>query len=60
MKNEKYLKEKEIENQPQAIEPKEIIILLDLIKSHICKIFWDDGGNGTGFFYYIPMGWDNF
>ena len=60
MKKEKYIKEKEIANQPQAIDPKEMIILLDLIKTHICKIFCNDGGHGTGFFCYIPMGWGNF
>ena len=35
-------------------------ILLDLIKTHICKIYCKDGGEGTGFFCQIPKGFCNF
>ena len=56
---EKYIKEKEVPNQPKAIDTKEMYTLLNLIKTHICKIYCKDGSHGTGFFCYIPIGWGN-
>jgi hypothetical protein len=55
-----YIKEKELANQPKPIGKKELIILLDLVKKHICKINCKDGSHGTGFFCYVPIGWGNF
>ena len=55
MKNENYIKEKKLDNQPKAIDQKETNILLDLLKN-VCKIFCNKGGYGTGFFCKIPIG----
>ena len=60
MKKDNYIKEKEITNQAQAMDPEELITLLDLIKTHVCKIYCKDSGHGTGFFCYIPIGPSNF
>ena len=73
MKKKKYIKEKEIKNQSQAIDSEEMIILLDLMKTHICKINTkeesdenneneesgeSEESHGTGFFCNIPIGWN--
>ena len=58
MKKEKYIEEKEIPNQPQAIDANEMFTLLNIIKTHICKIYCKDGSHGTGFFCNIPIGWN--
>ena len=60
MKNEDYIREKELANQPKAFDPDEMSNLIELIKTHICKIYCKDGSHGTGFFCYIPIGWGNF
>ena len=60
MKKDNYIKEKELANQPKAIAAEEMIILLDLIKTHICKIYCKDGSHGTGFFCNIPIGWNKY
>ena len=60
MIEENYIREKELPNQPQAIPIKEMIILLNLIKTNICKIYCKDGSHGTGFFCNIPNGWGNY
>ena len=59
MKKESYIKEKEIVNQPQAIDTEEMSNLLDLMKTHICKINCKDGSHGTGFFCNILNDWNN-
>ena len=59
MAEENYIKEKELANQPQAIPAKEMKALLELIETHICKIYCEDGSHGTGFFCNIPFGWGN-
>ena len=59
-KEEDYIKEKELANQPKAIPLEDMITLVDLTKTHICKITCKDGTHGTGFFCYIPIGWGNF
>ena len=60
MKKDNYIKEKELANQPKAIAAEEMIILLDLIKTHICKIYCKDGSHGTGFFCNIPISWNKY
>ena len=60
MKNEDYIREKELANQPKAFDPDEMSNLIELIKTHVCKIKCNDGSHGTGFFCYIPIGWSNF
>ena len=59
-KEDYYIKEKELVNQPKAIPLGEMIQLVDIIKTHICKITCKDGTYGTGFFCYIPIGWGDF
>jgi len=58
MEEEKYIKEKELSNLPKSIPAKQMIILLDLLKANICKIYCNDGRRGTGFFCNIEIGWD--
>ena len=60
MTEENYIREKELANQPKAIPTKEMIILLNLIKANICKIYCKDGSHGTGFFCNIPIGWSHY
>jgi len=59
MEEEKYIKEKELSNLPRSIPAKQMIILLDLLKTNICKIYCNDGNHGTGFFCNIEIGWNN-
>ena len=59
MSKEEYIKEKELHNQSKAIPTEEMMDLIDLIKTHVCKITCKDGTHGTGFFCYIPIGWGN-
>jgi hypothetical protein len=47
MEEEKYIKEKQLSNQPQAIPAEELIILLGLLKSNICKITTTNDIHGT-------------
>ena len=54
-----YVKEKELLNQPKAIPVEELNILLELVKTRICKIC-KDKYYGTGFFCKIPIGWGNY
>ena len=56
MENKEYIPEKHIPNQPKSIPTEEMKILLDLTKTHICKIYCKDGGKGTWFFCHIPKG----
>ena len=58
MNKEDYIKEKQLANQPTSFDPDEMSILIELVKTHICKIKCKDG-NGTGFFCNIPIGWGN-
>ena len=58
MKEENYIKEKELLNQPKAIPVEEMAILLSLIKAQICKIEYKDGSHGTGFFCNISNDWN--
>ena len=58
-KDDDYIKEKELPNQPRAIPTEELITLVDLIKTNVCKITCKDGTHGTGFFCNIPIGWSN-
>ena len=58
-KEDDYIKEKELANQPKAIPLEDMITLVDLTKTHVCKITCKDGTHGTGFFCYIPIGWGN-
>ena len=60
MNRENYVREKELANQPKAIPTEEMITLLDLIRTHICKIYCKDESHGTGFFCNIPIGWNNY
>ena len=60
MSKEDYIKEKELPNQSKAIPTEEMITLVDLIKTHVCKITCNDGTHGTGFFCKIPIGWGNY
>ena len=60
MSKEDYIREKELSNQSKAISVEEMVILLDYLKTHICKIKCKDGGHGTGFFCKIPIGWSNY
>ena len=60
MTEETYIKEKQLLNQTQAIPTKEMFILLNIIKTHICKIYLKDNSHGTGFFCNIPNGWGNY
>ena len=59
MEKEKNIKEKELANLPKVIGTKELRILIDLVKDHICKIKCKDGSYGTGFFCYIPIDFGN-
>ena len=59
MRKEKYIEEKELSYQPQAIDPREMMKLLGLLKN-VCKIFCTDSGYGTGFFCRIPTGWGSY
>ena len=58
MKEEKYIKEKELANIPKAIPYEEMMNLADLIKTNICKINCKDGSHGTGFFCNILNDWN--
>ena len=60
MTDENYIREKELANQPKAIPAEEIAILLELVKTRICKINCKDKCHGTGFFCKIPIGWGNY
>ena len=59
MKEENYIKEKGLLNQPKAISAREIIYLGNIIKTYICKIKCNNGSNGTGFFCNISNDWNN-
>ena len=56
---ENYIKEKEIANQPKGIPTEEMVLLLDRLKTHICKIYCKDGSHGTGFFCKITKDWND-
>ena len=58
MKEEKYIKEKELFNLPKSIPAKQLKILLNLLENNICKIYCKDGSSGTGFFCNIEIGWN--
>ena len=60
MKNDSYIKDKELANLSKEIGRKELRILMDLIKDHICTINCKDGSHGNGFFCNIQFGLDNF
>ena len=60
MKEEDYIKENHIPNQPEPMSLKELEILNRLSKTHVCKINCNDGTTGTGFFCNIPIGWGNY
>ena len=60
MENEKYIKEKELANQPKSFDPEEMSTLIEQVKTHICKIKCKDGSHGTGFFCNIPISWGNY
>ena len=59
-KEEDYIKEKKLANQPTSFDPDEMITLEELVKANIYKIKCKDGGNGTGFFCNIPISWTNY
>ena len=58
MEEEKYIKEKQLSNQPRSIPANQMEILLNLLKTNICKIYCNDGSHGTGFFCNIEIGWN--
>ena len=60
MKEEDYIKQKELSNQPKFISIENQKLLLDIMKTHVCKIYCKDGSYGTGFFCLIPIGWGNY
>ena len=60
MEKKEYIKEKELANQPKSFDPDEMSVLIELVKTHICKIKCKDGSHGTGFFCNIPIGWGNY
>ena len=58
MKEENYIKEKQLSNQPRSIPANQMEILLNLLKTNICKIYCNEGSHGTGFFCNIEIGWN--
>ena len=60
MEEEKNIEEKELSNLSKAMSLRTIIILENLSRTHICKIYCNDGSHGTGFFCNIPFGWNNY
>ena len=60
MEEEDYIKESDLPFQPKPISLKEMEILGNLAKSHICKIKCKNGSHGTGFFCNIPIGWNDY
>ena len=59
MGGETFKKEKLPPNQPKSISTEEMIGILERIKTHICKIYCNDGSYGTGFFCNIEINWNN-
>ena len=59
MEKESYIKEKELSNVPKSISTKDMMFLLNIIKTHICKIYCNDGSHGTGFFCNISNDCNN-
>ena len=54
MTEEYLIKEKHLENQAGSIPLKWFRPLENILKTHICKIYPNDGSRGTGFFCNIP------
>ena len=57
MESENYIKEKQLINNPRSIPLEALEILIEKMKTSICKIYCNNGGNGTGFFCNISDGW---
>jgi len=49
------IKEKKLNNYPEAVSYKSTKTILDQMKKNICKICMKDGSKGTGFFCKIPF-----
>ena len=56
---ENYIREKQLANLPKAISLKLIKNLENISKTHICKIYCNDGSHGSGFFCNIQNNWNN-
>ena len=56
---ENYIKEKQLAKNPRSIPLEALEILIEKMKTSICKISCNNGGNGTGFFCNISFGWTN-
>ena len=54
MKEEKYIEEKILKNNPKSIPIRALDIIIPKSKENICKIYCNDGSQGTGFFCNIP------
>ena len=59
MKQKKYQKEKGLPNQIEGISTEEMNVLLELIKTHTCKIICKDGKYATGCFCNIQYNWNS-
>ena len=59
MKEENYIREKELKVRPKLISIECLKTIMDLAKNNICKIYYNDGCHGTGFFCNIPHDWNN-
>ena len=53
MEDENFIREKELSNQPQAMSMRVFKMLEEISRTHVCKIFCEDGSHGTGFFLNI-------
>ena len=57
MEGENYIEEKRLNDSPASISVEALEILIPKIKTSICKIKCNNGGNGTGFFCNISDNW---
>ena len=57
MNEEKYIEEKILKNNPKSISIAALDIIIPKAKENICKIYCNDGSQGTGFFCNIPYDW---
>ena len=60
MKEENYIREKTLVNQPHAISIDFLRISGDLARTRICKINYKEGCYGSGFLCNIQIDWNNY
>ena len=58
MKNESYIKEKELYGYSKTLNESSIKTCLNQINNCVCKIQCNEGGCGTGFFCNIQDNWN--